>query len=230
MSGFHFSAQTNRFLLIDATSVPLSQGHGKVNQYISPDPYSLCAKYLRFSSNGLDMRGRVVAEADTETNWKHKVTPDRDDLIRLLATCTWLIKYSMYLMPSKYCEYLNLYLQIWNALVLDSSTSESTWPQPWRTPGEEAGCWWPTPSQGSVPFPIEFRPGCCVILEDELALAWCPSDHKTWGVESSDGSVWTIWSCLPCWCMTQPWHCQTSGALPELRQEPSYIKGHCLHL
>ena len=48
------------------------------------------------------------------------------------CTCTWLKKYLMYLMPSKYCEYLYLYLnlQILKVLVLDSSTSESTWPQP----------------------------------------------------------------------------------------------------
>ena len=50
------------------------------------------------------------------------------------CTCTWLKKYLMYLMPSKYCEYLYLYLnlQILKVLVLDSSTSESTWPQPWE--------------------------------------------------------------------------------------------------
>ena len=47
------------------------------------------------------------------------------------CTCTWLKKYLMYLMPSKYCEYLYLNLQILKVLVLDSSTSESTWPQPW---------------------------------------------------------------------------------------------------
>ena len=48
------------------------------------------------------------------------------------CTCTWLKKYLIYLMPSKYCEYLYLYLnlQILKVLVLDSSTSESTWPQP----------------------------------------------------------------------------------------------------
>ena len=45
------------------------------------------------------------------------------------CTCTWLKKYLMYLMPLKYCEYL--YLKILKVLVLDSSTSESTWPQPW---------------------------------------------------------------------------------------------------
>ena len=28
---------------------------GKVTQYISPDPFGFCAKYLRFSSNGFDV-------------------------------------------------------------------------------------------------------------------------------------------------------------------------------
>ena len=58
MSGSHFITQTSKFLLIDATAMTLGQGHGKVIQYISPDPYILCAKYLRFSSNGFDMRGK----------------------------------------------------------------------------------------------------------------------------------------------------------------------------
>ena len=58
MSGSHFIAQTSNFFLIDATAVTLGQGHGKVIQYISPDPYILCAKYLRFSSNGFDVRGK----------------------------------------------------------------------------------------------------------------------------------------------------------------------------
>ena len=43
MSGSYFIAQTNTFLLIDATAVTLGQGHGKVIEYISPDPYILCA-------------------------------------------------------------------------------------------------------------------------------------------------------------------------------------------
>ena len=58
MSGSHYIAQTSNFLLIDATAVSLGQGHGNVIQYISPDPYILCAKYLRFSSNGFDVRGK----------------------------------------------------------------------------------------------------------------------------------------------------------------------------
>ena len=58
MSGSYLIAQRSKFMLIDATAVTLGQGHGKVIQYISPDPYVLCAKYLRFSSNGLDVTGR----------------------------------------------------------------------------------------------------------------------------------------------------------------------------
>ena len=58
MSGSHFIVQTSKFMLIDATAVTLGQGYGKVIQYISPDPYNLCAKYLRFSWNGLDVRGK----------------------------------------------------------------------------------------------------------------------------------------------------------------------------
>ena len=49
MSGSPFIAQTSKFMLIYATAVTLGQGYGKVVQYISPDPYILCAKYLKFS-------------------------------------------------------------------------------------------------------------------------------------------------------------------------------------
>ena len=58
MSGSYFIVQTSNFLLIDATAVTLGQSHGKVIQYIFPDPYILCAKYVRFSSNGFDVRGK----------------------------------------------------------------------------------------------------------------------------------------------------------------------------
>ena len=58
MSGSYFIAQTSKFVLINATAMTLGQGHGRVIQYISPDPYIICAKYERFSSNGLDMRGK----------------------------------------------------------------------------------------------------------------------------------------------------------------------------
>ena len=60
MSGSYFIAQTSTFLVINATAVTLGQGHRKVIQHISPYPYILCAKYLRFSSNILDMRGKSV--------------------------------------------------------------------------------------------------------------------------------------------------------------------------
>ena len=60
MSGSHFIVQTSKFLLIDVTAVNLGQGQGheKVIEYISPDPYILCATYLRFSSNCFDVRGK----------------------------------------------------------------------------------------------------------------------------------------------------------------------------
>ena len=84
MSGSHFIPQTTKFLLIDTTAVTLGQGHGNVIEYISPDPYILCAKYLRFSSNGFDMRGKVVAAADAaETNWKHKDWGDLKSILGL---------------------------------------------------------------------------------------------------------------------------------------------------
>ena len=58
MSGSYFIAQTSKLLLIDATAVTFGQGHRKVTQYISPDSYILCAKYLRLSSNGSDVRDK----------------------------------------------------------------------------------------------------------------------------------------------------------------------------
>ena len=58
MSGAHFIVQTKRFLPIDATAVTLGQDHHKVIKYISPDSYILCAKYLRLSSNGFDVRDK----------------------------------------------------------------------------------------------------------------------------------------------------------------------------
>ena len=58
ISGSHFIVQTSKFLLIDAPAVTLGQGRQKVIQYISPDSYILCAKYLWFSSNGFDVRGK----------------------------------------------------------------------------------------------------------------------------------------------------------------------------
>ena len=53
-----FMVQTNKFMLIGATALTMGQGHRKVIQYIYPDPYIVCAKYIRFSSNGFDVRGK----------------------------------------------------------------------------------------------------------------------------------------------------------------------------
>ena len=61
MRGSHFIVQTSKFLLIDATAMILGQGHRKVIQYISPDPYILCPKYTKFSSNSFHMRGKSKA-------------------------------------------------------------------------------------------------------------------------------------------------------------------------
>ena len=58
MSGAHFIAQTRTFLLIDPTAVTWGHGHQKVIQYISPDSYIPCAKYLRFSWNGFVVRDK----------------------------------------------------------------------------------------------------------------------------------------------------------------------------
>ena len=55
MSGSYFIVQTSKLSLIDTTAMTLDQGHGQVTQYISPDLYILCPKYLRFSSNGFDV-------------------------------------------------------------------------------------------------------------------------------------------------------------------------------
>ena len=45
MSGSHFIVQRSKFLLIDAATVTLGQGHGKVIQYILPDLYIFCPQY-----------------------------------------------------------------------------------------------------------------------------------------------------------------------------------------
>ena len=89
ISGSHFILQKSKFLLIDATAVTLVQGHQKGIEYISPDSYILCANYLRFSWNVVDMRDKSCCSGGrsggggeaAETNWKHKVTPDWGDLI-----------------------------------------------------------------------------------------------------------------------------------------------------
>ena len=58
MSGSHFSMQTSKFLLINVTAVTMGQGHKKIISYISLYPYILCPKYVRFGTNGLEVRGK----------------------------------------------------------------------------------------------------------------------------------------------------------------------------
>ena len=58
MNDSHFIVQTSKYLVIDATATISGQGHGKVIQSILPDLYILCPIYLRFSSNGFDVRGK----------------------------------------------------------------------------------------------------------------------------------------------------------------------------
>ena len=60
ISGSHFIVQTSKFLLINATAMTMGQGHGKVIQYISPDLYILCPRYVRFGTNGFDARGKSL--------------------------------------------------------------------------------------------------------------------------------------------------------------------------
>ena len=58
ISGPHLIVQTSKFFSINATAMILGQGHEKVTQYISSDPYFLCAKYLRLSTNSFEVRGK----------------------------------------------------------------------------------------------------------------------------------------------------------------------------
>ena len=60
MNGSYFMCRQANFLLIDAAAMTLGQGHRKVIQYISPDLYILCVKYLSFSSNCFDVRGKSL--------------------------------------------------------------------------------------------------------------------------------------------------------------------------
>ena len=71
----------------------------------------------------------------------------------------------------------------------------------------------------SGPLMTERWSGCCMILEGELALAWCPSRCKTWGDDLSGRSMLMIWSRLLCWCLRRPRHWRASGALPETSVE-----------
>ena len=81
----HFIAQTSKFLLIDVTAVTLGQGHRRVIQYISPDPYIYVPNISGLAQTVLTWETKVVVAAvvdaaavanAVETKWKHKVTPD----------------------------------------------------------------------------------------------------------------------------------------------------------
>ena len=63
----------------------LGQGHGKVIQYNSPDPYILCGKYQRFSSNGFDVRGKSFCGGGRgrSGNGLKTLSPERGDLINM---------------------------------------------------------------------------------------------------------------------------------------------------
>ena len=67
---------------MDATAVTLGQGHGKVIHYISPTHIFFVPNIKGLAQTVLMWEGKVFAAADAaETDWKHKVTPERGDLI-----------------------------------------------------------------------------------------------------------------------------------------------------
>ena len=70
---------------MDATAVTLGQGHGKVIQYISQTHIFFVPNIKGLAQTVLTWEGKVFAAADAdaaETDWKHKVIPDRGDLMR----------------------------------------------------------------------------------------------------------------------------------------------------
>ena len=46
------------FLLINAKAATLGQHHRKADQYMSPDLYILCPKYVRIGTNGSDVSAK----------------------------------------------------------------------------------------------------------------------------------------------------------------------------
>ena len=104
-------------------------------------------------------------------------------------TCTWLKKYLMYLMPSKYWEYLYLYLnlQILKVLVLDSSTAESTWPQPWWR--QRSGSKLAQAMACCLPAPSHYMNQCWLIISK---VQWHSSKDKF----TRDNSAINHWNYL----------------------------------
>ena len=85
----------------------------------------------------------------------------------------------------------------------------------WRTSDEESACWWPTPSLECGPFTAKCQPRHCELQEGAQVPTWFLFGPRIWGDKLSGGSVWTIWYPLNSWYASWPWHCCTSGALPE---------------
>ena len=56
ISGLELIVQTKTFLSFNAKAVTLGQGQGKAIQYIFLDLYFDFPKYVRFRSNGFDVR------------------------------------------------------------------------------------------------------------------------------------------------------------------------------
>ena len=154
-----------------------------------------------------------------------KITDRLWDLQILLSTAGSIFNGGKaYTIPIPYhgTDMASTYLILWSGngdaktgsfLLAKSRTDRSLVFPMHRTLEVEAACWLHTLSV--VPHETERQLECCAILEGELAPAGCPSHCKTWEDESSGGSVWTIWSRLPCWCTTGPRHCYTWGTLPE---------------
>ena len=88
MAGSHFIVQTNIFLLINVTAVTLGQCHRNVIQYISPDPYVLYPKYLRFGSNGFDVTSKSHCGGGG-----NELKTDRGDLINLFLSTKGVIQH-----------------------------------------------------------------------------------------------------------------------------------------
>ena len=83
-SGSHFIAQTSKFLLMDATAVTLGQCHGKSSSTFPLTHIFFVPNMKGLAQTVLTWEGNVFAAADAdaaETDWKHKVTPDRGDLM-----------------------------------------------------------------------------------------------------------------------------------------------------
>ena len=123
MNGSYFIVETSKFLLIDATAVTLGQGHGKVIQYISPDPYILCAKYLRFSSNTFDVRGKSCCGSEHGRGGNELKSPQ-----------TGVTKWVRYHYS---CDRVTTVWSLWRhqQSIVKSSTERK--PSEWDTPGED---------------------------------------------------------------------------------------------